>query len=182
MTVHVTSDLHFNHGNVIKFCDRPFTDAAEMNAALIERWNRAVSHSDDTYVLGDFCFAPNTGADKASSIFHRLNGRKHLVVGNHDEQNPGVINNLPWTSVSWLSNIKLEGKYYVLCHYAIESWWHRGKGVVHLHGHSHGTLVTDTPNRWDVGVDVDYSAHGFERYSPLPLQFFADHAVAVNDY
>ena len=40
--VFFTSDTHFKHANIIKFCERPFGSIEEMNEALIANWNRVV--------------------------------------------------------------------------------------------------------------------------------------------
>jgi calcineurin-like phosphoesterase family protein len=76
----VTSDNHFFHQNVIKYCHRPFSDVFEMNKKMIDRWNAVVSPEDDVYHLGDFAFSFNRTED----IFPHLNGKVHLVAGNHD--------------------------------------------------------------------------------------------------
>ena len=78
-----TSDSHFCHSNIIKFCDRPFKDVEEMNEILIDNWNKTVGPNDIIYHLGDFCFA---GSAEWHSILGRLNGRIHLILGNHDEK------------------------------------------------------------------------------------------------
>ncbi len=56
MTTLFVADTHFGHCNIIRFCDRPYTDAQEMNRGLIGRWNARVRCSDDVYVLGDFAY------------------------------------------------------------------------------------------------------------------------------
>lgn len=76
-----TSDLHFNHKNVIQFCNRPWTDVDEMTEGLIENWNLTVKNEDDIFILGDMFFCGNI---KAKEILRRLNGKKHLILGNHD--------------------------------------------------------------------------------------------------
>jgi len=81
VTTWFTADLHFGHTNIIKYCDRPYTDAVEMNAALVDSWNKAVGTNDDVWVLGDF--ALGTIADTLP-LAAQLNGTKTLVAGNHD--------------------------------------------------------------------------------------------------
>lgn len=75
------SDTHFYHSNIIKFCDRPFNSIKEMNETLIRNWNSTVGKSDRVFMLGDFALC---GKDKIIEIGQQLNGRKTLILGNHD--------------------------------------------------------------------------------------------------
>ena len=50
-----TSDLHFGHKNVMLFDHRPFVDADEMDAFIMQCWNSRVQSDDMVYILGDFC-------------------------------------------------------------------------------------------------------------------------------
>lgn len=75
-----TSDLHFGHQNIIRFCNRPWKTTDEMEEALIENWNSVVTDDDIVFDLGDFAFAPNS---KWKEILGELNGQHHLIVGNH---------------------------------------------------------------------------------------------------
>jgi len=52
-----TSDTHFSHSNIIKFCDRPFSDVNEMNTALINNWNKVVPEDGIVFHLGDFAWS-----------------------------------------------------------------------------------------------------------------------------
>lgn len=81
MTVWFTSDLHFGHANIIRYCGRPFADADEMDEALIDRWNERVGASDDVIVLGDLALGRIT---ESLALVERLHGRKQLIAGNHD--------------------------------------------------------------------------------------------------
>ena len=76
-----TSDLHFGHANIIRYCSRPFSDVAQMNAKLIDNWNDVVADSDDVWVLGDFAMG---AIDQTLAFVSRLRGAKTLVTGNHD--------------------------------------------------------------------------------------------------
>ena len=48
-----TSDHHFGHANIIRYCARPFTDADAMNRAMVDRWNDVVDDGDEVWMLGD---------------------------------------------------------------------------------------------------------------------------------
>ena len=75
-----TADTHFGHNNVIRFCDRPFSSAAEMDEVMIRNWNARVTGGDTVYILGDMFFR----STNAEEILQRLKGKKRLIVGNHD--------------------------------------------------------------------------------------------------
>ena len=82
--VFFTSDTHFFHTNIIKYCSRPFKDVDEMNAELISRWNAVVGKDDIVWHLGDFAFG---NKNHVSEILPKLNGNINLVMGNHDLRN-----------------------------------------------------------------------------------------------
>lgn len=77
----VIADTHFGHENIIRYCDRPFESVEQMDEALISNWNKKVQHDDIIWVLGDFALGSK---DYTKSIIKSLNGRKRLVLGNHD--------------------------------------------------------------------------------------------------
>lgn len=152
-----SADSHFYHGNIIKHCNRPFTSVTEMNSELIKRWNEKVKKDDIIYHLGDLvCFCSKF---KAKETIDKLNGRIHLIKGNHDKP---LINDLclpRFESVKDLDTITIQenGKTHtlVLCHYAMRVWNKKHWGVYHLFGHSHGALPEDNSLSMDVGVDTN---------------------------
>lgn len=79
-----TSDTHFNHTNILQYCNRPFKTVDKMNETIITNWNNVVGSDDVVFHLGDFCLG---GADEWNKILDRLNGRIYLVLGNHDLKN-----------------------------------------------------------------------------------------------
>ena len=86
MSIFFTSDTHFGHKNIIKFCpwSRGFLSSVdEMNERLIKDWNDAVSPNDDVYHLGDFAFMGRSATKEMASA---LNGNIHFIIGNHDKQ------------------------------------------------------------------------------------------------
>ncbi|HET8930916.1 MAG TPA: hypothetical protein VFN21_09690 [Acidimicrobiales bacterium] len=76
-----TADLHFGHENIIRYCKRPFASVAEMDAALVAKWNEVVSADDDVWVLGDVAMG---AIDEGLAKVGLLAGHKVLVTGNHD--------------------------------------------------------------------------------------------------
>jgi calcineurin-like phosphoesterase family protein len=81
MTTYFTSDQHFGHLNIIRFCDRPFPGVDAMNSRLVELWNETVTDDDTVWVLGDVALG---ALDESLAHIGRLAGRKLLVPGNHD--------------------------------------------------------------------------------------------------
>ena len=81
MKVFVISDTHFGHENVIKYCNRPFASADEMDRILIKNWNATVTNRDIVIHLGDVGLCSK---ERFQEIISQLNGRKLLVMGNHD--------------------------------------------------------------------------------------------------
>lgn len=178
--VWLVSDTHFNHTNIIEFCDRPFVGARHMNEVLIENWNSVIKPKDIVWHLGDFGFSGShkNNAHKLSDIYYQLHGQKHLILGNHDEKNTDVLN-LNWSSVSHYEFIKWDGKRYVLCHYPMASWRDASRGVKHFHGHCHGNMAA-WKNRLDVGVDCPVS-----RFFPVKLEaavWWTDQVNAANEW
>ena len=80
MSVFFISDLHFDHANIIRYCNRPFKDVREMNRTLIYNWNEVVGARDTVYHLGDFCKNHRNPYD----FIKDMNGRIIFIKGNHD--------------------------------------------------------------------------------------------------
>ena len=109
-----TSDTHFNHANIIKFCNRPFKDVEQMNEVIIANWNSVIGKDDTVFHLGDFCLG---GATEWTKILDRLNGKIYLIMGNHDLKNirQGFISR--FEHVAMQMRIEIGKKRIYLCHY-----------------------------------------------------------------
>ncbi|WP_279356723.1 metallophosphoesterase [Methylobacterium indicum] len=151
-TTWFTSDCHFGHRGILQMEARPFASIEEHDDALIQAWNSRVRPQHDVFFLGDF--AMNSSADRCREVFARLNGRKHLIIGNHDKERHL---SLGWASEpADLRTIHVDQVRLVLCHYALRTWNGSWRGALHLYGHSHGKLP-GTSRSLDVGVDAwDY--------------------------
>ena len=82
MTRWFTSDIHFKHRNIIPYCLRPYDDVNEMNEAIIKQWNSQVKPEDEVWMIGDFSINKKSTLDKR--LVSILNGKKHIILGNHD--------------------------------------------------------------------------------------------------
>ena len=178
-TTWFTSDYHIGHRNIIRLCERPFKDIEEMDRALIDRHNAKVGESDTVYDLGDFAF--RCTPEYAVACLAQLNGRRHLLWGNHDKPlrqalKRGLLDGLlasgqltligdPDPHMQTALRINVDGQDIVLAHYAQRTWHGAFRGTWHLYGHSHGNL---TPFRKSMDIGVD--AHEFHPVSFTELQ------------
>lgn len=171
--LYFTSDNHFGHQNIIRYCERPFASLEEMNETMIERWNQRVKHDDIVYHIGDF--ALRLGVPEVEAIVRRLNGEKHLVLGNHDLKNKSVLRARGFVEKVDYKELKVGEQKIILCHYPFLTWNKSHHGSWDLHGHCHGTLQNPTcpfclkskkertARRLDVGVDCwNYAPISFD--------------------
>ncbi|HEX5933880.1 MAG TPA: metallophosphoesterase family protein [Pseudorhizobium sp.] len=148
--IYFTSDTHFGDSRGLRIDRRPFSTIAEHDEALIDRWNATVSPQDEVWHLGDVMSARATET-AVEALLIRLNGQKHLVIGNND---PAAVQQAAgWASVQHYAEIRLGEQLLVLCHYAFRTWNQMSRKSINLHGHSHGRLKP-MPRQFDVGVDA----------------------------
>jgi len=150
-----SSDHHFSHANIIKYCKRPFVDVAEMNYNLIKNINYRVSQDDTFYVLVDFAF----GNQSKDILYQIICKNIHLILGNHDKQQSISYG---WKSVQPYLEITLDKQFIVLCHYKFDVFNRSHHGAIQLYGHSHGSLPGNN-QQLDVAVDC-------WDYKPVTLQ------------
>ena len=150
-----TSDEHYGHANIIKFCKRPFADAADMREKLIAAHNAKVTKGDITFHLGDI-FWRTTPLAVALETMERLNGQHFLVWGNHDElvERHESLREcfVAIDDIKHLDKSDIAPKI-VLCHYAMRVWRNSHNGAYHLYGHSHSALPEANTLSFDCGVD-----------------------------
>ena len=159
--IYFTADTHFGHANIIKYESRPFADTIEMDKEMVRRWNKVVQPKDETYIIGDFLFGDG---GYANFILEKLNGRKYLIVGNHDSflRDPLFdVDNFVWVKEYYRLNYQKQK--IALFHYPMVSWDCSFHGSIHLFGHVHShPMPYQAPNSYNVGVDL----HDF---APVPI-------------
>lgn len=151
-----TADHHFGHTSIIKFSERPFESIEQMNEELIKRWNEKIGVNDTVYHLGDLSLGK---PDATKEFLEQLNGKIHLIKGNHEGAALTHTNRFEWIKDYY--ELKVDepenenGKQkIILFHYAMRTWNGSHRGTWQLYGHSHGTLPDDELSlSFDVGVD-----------------------------
>ena len=159
--VYFTSDTHFGHENIIRYCNRPFRNAEEMNAGLIRRWRETVPEDGIVFHLGDFAHG---NARLWNDILSALPGRKYLILGNHDMKalRQGYMGR--FELVAQQMTIRVGGQAIVLNHNPFLCYGGSYRDVWQLFGHVHSGPASHTgldhprlkmlfPLQYDVGVD-----------------------------
>ena len=134
------SDLHFGHLNVLMFDNRPWQSLKDMEDCIVSNWNSVVTENDDVYILGDV--AMTIKFSEIKTILQRLNGRLHLIRGNHDRFNCLIPNKL--VEIVDYKEIEDNGRQVQLCHYPMPCYKSSyRKNTFMLYGHVHATKEWD---------------------------------------
>lgn len=160
--IYFIADTHFQHENIIKYCNRPFSCAAEMNSQEICNWNNVVTDADDVYVVGDFILG---SPERVKHILYQLHGKIHLIRGNHDSQTKlNIYRECPDKIIEIvdLKYLQYKGLWFILCHFPIISpdfvamVTNGNSEVVSVHGHVHDAAPFFMPNenRFNVSADA----------------------------
>jgi calcineurin-like phosphoesterase family protein len=168
------ADLHADHPKIVSICSRPvpLIEGLDMgnpehkreiklkhNDWLIrEVYNKYISKKDDVYILGDVSLAPRNDAEK---FIDRLNGNKHLILGNHCKN---IAHSTRFCEITQRKDFTYSrfglNLHIVLDHYPLASWNRKIHGSWMLYGHVHGRFEKISPEIekflgfvWDVGID-----------------------------
>lgn len=141
------SDLHLGHKNCLKFDNRPFNTIEEQDDFIIKNWNKTITNLDDVYILGDISWY-NT--NKTIDIFSKLNGRLHLIKGNHDSK---LLKNKSvrelFVEICDYRELYINNKTaIVLSHYPINFYKNHNHGWYHLYGHVHNS------KEWELAMEM----------------------------
>ena len=180
------SDLHFQHKNILKYDNRPFSTVDEMDESLILNWNNKVQKNDIVFYIGDFAFCK---PEKSKEIAHRLNGKIHFILGNHDNlRDIQSLNRFETINDYFLLSIKeeeLDRKWQeiAMMHYPIFSWDKEHHGSFHLHGHCHQSLVETNPEFYKRKVlDVGCNGHNYTPLSYDEIKNIMNQKTNINNH
>lgn len=179
-----TSDEHFGHFNILKYCQRPFKTIEQMNETIIKNHNERIKKEDTCLIVGDFCFknSPNGKEGEGMPIhsknyIERLNGNLVFVRGNHDR------NNSVQTKIERLV-LKVGGIYINVCHNPqdaiIEDSHYYSLNLV---GHVHTSWKTKEISKngkfslmINVGVDLNsFRPYNFDELKAIYDQWYTKH-------
>ena len=169
--VFFTSDTHFNHKNIIRYCNRPWNSGKdvngqlivsddnvnEMNEAIISSWNKVVPPNALVWHLGDFALGDRS---KIPEIVARLNGRINLVLGNHDHKDVKRFLNAGFNRV--YDHPVLINKFVILTHEPLE-FLNVNCPFFQIFGHVHDSEHYKTWSK--TGACVCVERHD---YAPVP--------------
>ena len=149
---------------------------------LIEKWNSTIKKNDMVYIIGDFCLA-NT--EKCKNLVQKLNGKKWLILGNHDKT---FRNHKLDEYFMWVGDVKeakfnhdqfpfiKEGETFCveMFHFPMSGWNRKPYGTVHACGHEHGAHDEKNDKSGDLIVDVGLDAK-LANYDFISLEKLYNH-------
>lgn len=156
--IFVTSDTHFGHSRAFIYEPRGFHSVEEMDNAIIQRWNEVVSNEDEIYHLGDVMLNDN---DHGLKCLQQLNGKIHLVCGNHDSNNRRALYTTCSNVIEVVDALRLnyKGYHFFMTHYPCFTGNLEKESLkqctCNLFGHTHQktNFYQDIPFMYHVGVD-----------------------------
>lgn len=191
-----SSDLHFGHRRISELAGRPFSEVQEMNETFIAQWNELVKPDEEAFILGDIALGPIMESLENVS---RLNGRLHMLEGNHDRNFAGAKRSrglLPeewnqvyldagFTSVAPSGTITIDGQKFNMSHFPYEGDSHdedrwsehrlKDEGVPLLHGHTHSSEKISFSSKGTLQVHVGIDANFYRPISEEEvIQLFRD--------
>lgn len=136
--IYFISDTHFNHENIIKYCNRPFNNSIDMNEAIINNYNSTIKDDDTVYHLGDFAFGSK---EELINLRSRLKGNVYLIRGNHDMKGSMFYESVGF-NVLVNAPIRLDEHKLILSHRPLSDN-QIPQGYINVHGHIHNKLLND---------------------------------------
>ena len=175
---YIVSDLHFDHANIVRYCNRPYhveppnsnpinKPAVEaMNEDILKQFDR-LPEDCDIWNLGDVFFAGSRFKDyrkpeKIAELKDRVarmkqgNRKLFLVLGNHDDVHMHNKDRIEYYYDLGFDKIYdtpviVEDKY-ILSHEPL--YIKPGSNFINLYGHTH-----------DLAIQEDYFCYDYENYA-----------------
>lgn len=176
-----TSDLHFYDCDILTYCDRPYSDAHEMDGDIIRRFADSTKEASAVYILGDFFGVkqPEFPLEACGSLLERMGAKDrpfHLIMGNHDNMDRSEYLRAGFVSAKQLDFIKIGDFEFMMTH---DPCMVQPKNTLALCGHIH-TLFRENwqPERNTLTINVCVEVRD---YKPISEEEILD-IVARSDY
>ena len=155
----LTSDLHLGHDREFIWKARNFESVKDMNKQIISHWNTLVKPEDEVYILGDLMLGNNV---KGMWAIAELNGRLHLIRGNHDtDTRIGLFKSCgQFIEICDAKYLKYNKYHFYLTHYPCLTGNIEKESLtqmtLNLHGHTHSQkkFFYDLPYCYNIGMDA----------------------------
>ena len=137
--IYVGSDLHLSHNNIIKYCDRPFTNADSMNDKLTSNFVNALTSKDLLIIVGDLSMKVPDGSNW---FLDKLSCEVIIVAGNHDiHRGTGEVGSFNTLLTCSLLELSLpDGRTLIFSHYPISEKF-LPVNSINIHGHIHNNKL-----------------------------------------
>jgi calcineurin-like phosphoesterase family protein len=159
--IFLISDLHLDHTNIIKYCNRPFKSKYEMNKKILKNWNNKINNSDTVYFLGDLVFG--RGSHTVGYWLKRLKGTIILIKGSHDKFKRGRYKNFEILNYRDYEFLLIHNPKYA------PKWW---RGWI-IHGHYHNNYLDNFPFINGIKRTINVSAE-LLNYTPISIDELLD--------
>jgi calcineurin-like phosphoesterase family protein len=173
MKIYFTSDTHYLHANIIKYCRRPFAGVEEMSIALVKEWNSVVADEDVVFHLGDYALPKLPQLQHLRDMTLSLKGTKFFVRGNHDKVSDDFLLSSGFKSIHKFINLGSVLLVHHPLHEAVERGVLRSEHsrVEHVvHGHIHRSDLPNFDAHYNVAVDRN-------DFRPVPLEVAVPEAL-----
>jgi calcineurin-like phosphoesterase family protein len=138
--IYLSSDLHLFHNRDFIYKERGFSSIDEMNKEILNNWNTTINKDDIVYILGDIILQGDRPLEDCISFFKNFNGKKYLIVGNHDSNAKieAFRKDNIFEDIQFGYRIRCGKRHFFLSHYpTIVSNKDNPKKVYNLCGHTH---------------------------------------------
>lgn len=128
MKYYLTTDTHFSHPTILKYCERPI----DYEQRIVNGWKNLIPGQHVLIHLGDICMSQPTEVHEKYII--PLKVKKILVRGNHDSKSDTWYLEHGWDWVCGSMTTERGGKKILFSH---EPKWWDGSYELNIHGHLH---------------------------------------------
>lgn len=161
--VWLIGDTHFDHTNIIRYCNRPFASTEEMNNCILRNWRKTIKPKDVVYFLGDMTFG--RGSRKPRWWAAQLSGKIIWIKGSHDHgiRPSSIVEGIEKVALNCY--ITCNGIEFMLVHDPFDAILNAWRGwIIHAHNHDNRPHIDNRFGHKRISVSVEVI-----NYKPISL-------------